>query len=741
MTEPRTDPRIGATLDGRYRLDARIADGGMSTVYRAMDTRLHRTVAVKVLHAHMSSDPVVLERFAAEAIISAGLTHPNIVGVRDHHVSGDAAYLVMEYVRGLNLREVLAERGRFTPRQTLAVLQAICTGLSVAHAEGIVHRDMKPANVLISDDGRVKVADFGLARAASAHTNATTFFGTAAYISPELAVGDPADERSDIYAVGIIAYELLTGQQPFTSESAYGLAFKHINDRVPAPSAIVPGLSPELDELVAYCTNKDPEDRPQDASFLLSDLKQIQQSLTREQLDLDSETLGGITDLIPPAAAPHTTVHDRLAQAQLFRNSAAESAASAMAGAAGETAVHAPQDDATAALPALARDGDPEAASLSDDRTQAMPAPSQETTLLQPRSDQTSVLSRQGSVGGNTGQLETVQSPGQRPLSARQAKKSARAAELAWKKEAQIPTHQLAPKSPARRKWLIAVLLTMLAAAIVAVGLFFGMGPGAPFTVPQLTGVARAEALSRLESQGVAATTKEVFDEKIERGLVVGSEPAAGETIRRFQGLELSVSKGPELFAVPNLTGRKLAAAEKDLAEAHLALGEVSRKYSEEVDKGVVISHSPETGDKVRRSSKVALVVSRGPAPVDVPNLVGMKAGKAKSALKDAGLKGAEGSKEYSRTVPEGAVVSQDPAGGQAERGSTVTYVVSRGPRMIEVPDVQGKQVGEARAALEALGFKVEVDEFLGGFFGTVRSQSPSGGTAPEGSTVKLVVV
>ncbi|MFJ6416852.1 PASTA domain-containing protein [Paeniglutamicibacter sp. NPDC091659] len=740
MTEPRTDPRIGATLDGRYRLDARIADGGMSTVYRAMDTRLHRTVAVKVLHAHMASDPVVLERFAAEAIISAGLTHPNIVGVRDHHVSGDAAYLVMEYVRGLNLREVLAERGRFTPRQTLAVLQAICTGLSVAHAEGIVHRDMKPANVLISDDGRVKVADFGLARAASAHTNATTFFGTAAYISPELAVGDPADERSDIYAVGIIAYELLTGQQPFTSESAYGLAFKHINDRVPAPSAIVPGLSPELDELVAYCTNKDPEDRPQDASFLLSDLKQIQQSLTRDQLDLDAETLGGITDLIPPAAVPHTTVHDRLAQAQLFRNSAAESAAAAaLAGAAGETAVHVAQHDATAALPAFAQDGGPEAASLSDDRTQAMLAPSQETTLLQPRSDQTSVLSRQGSAGGNTGQLEAVS--GQRPLSARQAKKSARAAELAWKKEAQIPTHQLAPKSPARRKWLIAVLLTMLAAAVVAIGLFFGMGPGAPFTVPTLTGLASADAVSRLESQGVAATTKEVFDEKIERGLVVGSEPAAGETIRRFQGLELSVSKGPELFAVPNLTGRKLAAAEKDLAEAHLALGEVSRKYSEEVDKGVVISHKPEVGDKVRRNSKVAVVVSRGPAPVDVPSVLGLSPAKANAALKDAGLKGSEDSKEYSRTVPKGAIISQKPAGGKAERGSTVTYVVSRGPRMIEVPDVQGKQVGEARTTLEALGFQVEVEEFLGGFFGTVRTQSPSGGTAPEGSTIKLVVV
>lgn len=747
MTEPRTDPRIGATLDGRYRLDARIADGGMSTVYRAMDIRLHRTVAVKVLHAHMSSDPMVLERFAAEAIISAGLTHPNIVGVRDHHVSDNTAYLVMEYVRGLNLRELLAERDRFTPRQTLAVLQAICTGLAVAHREGIVHRDMKPANVLVSDEGRVKVADFGLARAASAHTNATSFFGTAAYISPELAVGDPADERSDIYAVGIMAYELLTGQQPFQSESAYGLAFKHINDRVPAPSALVPGLSPELDELVAYCTNKDPEDRPQDASFLLSDLKQIQQSLTREQLDLDSETLGGIADLIPPAASPHTSVHDRLAQAQLLRTSTAESAAAA---AALDNAAHAhrgQQPDATAALhssaPGSARaPGSPDAAAFSDDPTQAVGFPSPDTTVLNAHPDQTSVLStRQGSPGGNTGQLPAVPELGQRQLTARQAKKHAKAAEIAWKKEAQIPTHELAPKTPARRKWLLVLLLSLLAAVVAAVGLFFGMGPGAPFTIPQLTGMAGTEAVSKLQAQGVAATTKVVFDEKIERGLVVGSDPAAGETIRRFQGLQLSVSKGPELFAVPNLTGRKQQDATDDLKAAHLALGKVSKKYSEEVAVGVVISHQPAVGEKLRRDSKIAIVVSRGPAPVDVPNVVGLKASDAKAALKDAGLKGSESSKDYSRAVPKGAVISQNPSGGTAERGSAVTYVVSRGPRMVKVPNLQGKQVAEARDALEALGFKVEIEEFLGGFFGTVRSQSPSGGSVPEGSTIRLVVV
>ncbi|PQZ88602.1 serine/threonine protein kinase [Arthrobacter sp. MYb227] len=723
----------------------------MSTVYRASDTRLHRTVAVKVLHAHMASDPAVLERFTAEAIISAGLDHANIVKILDHHVSPDAAYLVMEYVRGLNLRQLLDERGRFTPRQTLAMLRAICTGLAVAHQEGIVHRDMKPANVLISDEASVKVADFGLARAASAHTNATSVFGTAAYISPELAVGDPADERSDIYAVGIMAYELLTGRQPFSSESVYGLAFKHINNPVPAPSELVPGLSPELDELVAYCTDKDPENRPQNASFLLSDIQQMLATLGKEQLDLGSETLGMVSDLVPAITSAHTTVHDRLAQAQQKRDALAESAADAMTETM-EEQVRTLNPSAGGSAPVgTAPQKNPDATeviSASADTT-IINSPSgnpdvDHTTVLHKGSDHTSVMpsglgSRNSASSPSTGELAAV--PSRRPMSARRARKNAKATEVAWRKNAQIPTHQLAPKMPARRKWLIGVLLSMLAALLAAVGFYFGMGPGAPFTVPQLTNVASAQAVSQLRDAGVEARTTEVFDEKIERGLVVGSEPAAGETIRRFQGLDLNVSKGPELFAVPNLNGRSQQDAEKDLKTAQLVVGKVTQKYSEEVAKDAVISHTPGPEEMVRRDSKISLVISKGPAPVDVPNIVGETVSDANAALETAGLKGSEDSKAYSRSIPAGAVISQKPAKGQAERGSTVGYVVSLGPKMIEVPNVQGKQLREARATLESLGFKVQVDEFLGGFFGTVRSQTPAGGTAAEGSTIKLVVV
>lgn len=696
----------------------------MATVYRAIDVRLHRTVAVKVLHSHLLSDPGVLERFASEAIIASGLTHDNIVGILDHHVSGSTAYMVMEYVRGLNLRESLAARGRYTPRQALVVLQAICTGLSIAHEEGIVHRDMKPANVLISDEGSIKVADFGLARASTAHTNATNFFGTAAYISPELAKGEPSDERSDIYAVGIIAYELLTGQQPFSSESVYGLAFKHINDEVPPPSAMVPGLSNELDELVAYCTNKDPEDRPQNAAFLLSDLKQIHASLTAEQLDLGSETLGGVKDLIPTSVSPHTTVHDRLAQAQEYRDSMAAGRG------AGDS-------EATMALSGFEA---PDSAALGtdEDATTALGVPGQHTNPFT-GADHTQVFDGARMSGPQTEPGEA--SEPQRPLSARQAKKSAKAAEVAWRKDAQIPTHQLAPPTPTRRKWLIGIVLLVLAGLVAGVSLFFGMGPGAPFDIPALTKVRAAEAVRQLDDAGVRATTSEVYDEKIERGLVVGSEPAAGETIRRFQGLKLLVSRGPELFTVPNVSGRKQTDAEAELKSAQLAVGAIKQKYSEEVAKGIVLSQDPAAGKQLRRGAKIELGVSKGPAPVDVPDVLGKAPKEAQAALKAVGLKGKSAGEEYSTLVASGKVMSQKPASGQLERGSTVEYVVSRGPKMIQVPDMQGKQISEARATLEGLGFDVKVEEFLGGFFGTVRSQSPSGGTAPEGSVIRLVVV
>lgn len=314
------DPIVGQVLGERYRIDTLIAHGGMSRIYRAIDLRLHRSVAVKVLNDNFGSESTVRERFESEAVIAANISHPNVVSIRDHAISGSLVYLVMEYVRGRNLAEVINERGRFTPRQTLSVLEQLCRGLRAAHVQDIVHRDMKPANVLMADTGEIKLTDFGLARAASAHTQSATLVATLSHVSPELVSGAPADSRSDIYAVGIMIYQMLTGRLPFPDTSAAALMKHHLDTPMPLPSALVPGLSSDLDELVRYCTEKDPENRPQHAGFLLDDVIQIRSTLTEEELDLDAEFLGDVSDLSPiSAAVMPTTVQQRLDEWQRYR--------------------------------------------------------------------------------------------------------------------------------------------------------------------------------------------------------------------------------------------------------------------------------------------------------------------------------------------------------------------------------------------------------------------------------------
>ncbi|GAA4830374.1 protein kinase domain-containing protein [Garicola koreensis] len=277
---------IGSTIDQRYAIDKRVARGGMSTVYLARDQRLHRDVAIKVLFPHMAEDRKVVQRFEQEARNSALIAHPNVVQVLDQGQTRETAYMVMEYVPGATLRTLL-KRGPMTPRLTLAYAHAVLSGLSAAHRAGLVHRDIKPENVLVSPEGRIKLADFGLARAATHHSGTSTLMGTVAYISPELLSGEGADERADIYAVGILLYEMLTGVQPYTGDSPVRVAFQHVNSTVPSPSSYVPGLAPALDELVREATRIDPDDRPKNADALLEMLSEVRAQLTEEELDFD----------------------------------------------------------------------------------------------------------------------------------------------------------------------------------------------------------------------------------------------------------------------------------------------------------------------------------------------------------------------------------------------------------------------------------------------------------------------
>ena len=279
-TSQQVDPLIGQLVDDRYRVRSRIARGGMATVYVATDLRLERRIALKVMHAHLSDDSVFQSRFIQEARSAARLADPHVVNVFDQGQDGELAYLVMEYLPGITLRDLLKEQKRLTITQTITVMDAVLSGLAAAHTGGLIHRDVKPENVLLAEDGRIKIGDFGLARATSANTaTGAQLLGTIAYLAPELVTRGMADARSDIYALGIMLYEMLTGVQPFRGEQPMQIAYQHATDSVPRPSVRNPGVPEQIDELVLWATEKDPDERPGDAGEMLDRLREIEREL------------------------------------------------------------------------------------------------------------------------------------------------------------------------------------------------------------------------------------------------------------------------------------------------------------------------------------------------------------------------------------------------------------------------------------------------------------------------------
>ncbi|MFM6971502.1 MAG: Stk1 family PASTA domain-containing Ser/Thr kinase, partial [Rhodoluna sp.] len=261
---------IGQVVGGRYRIESVVAKGGMATVYLAHDLRLERDVALKIIHPHLAGDVTFREKFIREAKIAAKLSNPNLVNVFDQGEDGDIAFLAMEYISGITLRDALKDFGALDAKRALELFEPVVSGLAAAHRAGILHRDLKPENIFLADDGRIKLGDFGLARAINNHTSTGSLVGTVAYLSPELVLRGVADARSDVYAAGIILFEMLTGRQPFVGEQAVQIAYQHANENVPAPSKFNPAVPPLLDELVLWATAREASHRPADAAELLA---------------------------------------------------------------------------------------------------------------------------------------------------------------------------------------------------------------------------------------------------------------------------------------------------------------------------------------------------------------------------------------------------------------------------------------------------------------------------------------
>lgn len=697
MQEHVSDPLVGTLVDNRYAVASRLARGGMSTVYLAVDQRLDREVALKVLHPHLAADESFLGRLGREAKAAARLSHPHVVGVLDQGNDGPTAYLVMEYIKGHTLRDVLHDRGALPPRLALALIDPVVEGLGAAHAAGFIHRDVKPENVLIADDGRIKIGDFGLARAVTSSTSTGALIGTVAYISPELVLGQPADARSDVYSVGIMLYEMLTGRQPFDGDVPIQVAYQHVNGTVGPPSALVPGLAGEVDELVQWCTANDPENRPVDGNALLQELRHIRTNLTDAELDL-----------LPPAAAAATAQHQT----------------EVLARASNPTTLMPPTRPAAPAYPPGRQ---PFAQERKDAglETEPIVAHQHRAGLALPDDD------------SDSGWIP----PAPRP-SKRAQRRADREEEKIRGRAAATPARTLREGNPRRRGVLWVVVLIIAALLATGAGWFFGMGPGAAAAVPAVANKTVAQAQQLLNRVGFQSTTSDVYDDQVPTGLVVGTEPSAGTEIRKFQPVSLLVSKGPQLFPLPKLTGGTLTDAKNALSAAEMALGAVSEQFDDKAAAGTVLSQNPAAGTPARHGTPVEMVVSKGPQPIPVPSVVGKAKDDAAAAIKAAGLNPEVAPDEvFDRTVPEGAVVSQSPANGTLTRGGTVTLTISKGPRMVDVPSFIGKQATEARKALEALGFQVRVNNILGGFFGTVRDQEPVNRKAPEGSVITITVV
>ncbi|MEE2522779.1 PASTA domain-containing protein [Pseudarthrobacter sp. J75] len=755
MPENLSDALVGTTVDHRYVIRSRIARGGMSTVYLATDLRLDRDVALKVLHPHLAHDQNFLDRLGREAKAAARLSHPHVVGMLDQGHDGGTAYLVMEYIEGHTLRDVITEKGGLSTRLALALASPVIEGLAAAHAAGLIHRDVKPENVLIAKDGRIKIGDFGLSRAVSTSTSTGALLGTVAYISPELVLGKPADARSDIYSAGIMLYEMLTGQQPFQGDVPIQVAYQHVNGTVPPPSALVPGLAPDVDELVQWCTANDPENRPVDGRALFEELSHIRTRLTDAELDAQPAAIqpaAAQSAATPgaPQASPLFPATDRVAPPAPSRPPGAESAQ--------HTEVIQATSNPTTVFPAS-----------------ALGAPA---TSFLPRQYPTAQLDGTGEIdgaGGRAGSGAATQVPTpelgrdggwpgpyaapprqdhpyaiqehggvaapDRPLSKRAQQKAAREADKARSRAAATPVRNLREGNSRRRGVLWVIVLILVTALATGAGWFFGMGPGSPGIIPQLVNKTEDAAKLELTEAGFQYSTTRTFDDNVPAGHVVGTEPPSGTEIRRFERISLIVSRGPELFSLEELTGASLDEAKSTLNSTGMALGPVTEAFHESAPPGTVLAQDPAAGTDVRRGTPVALTVSKGPEPLPVPVVVGMEKKAAEEAIKAAGLKAEVVDEVNDASVPKGHVVAQTPANGTLTRDAKVGLTISKGPKMVKVPNFVGKQANVAQKELQDLGFSVRINEILGGLFGTVRAQEPADKELPEGSVITLTVV
>ena len=633
MPTASTHPLIGELVDGRYQVVRHIADGGMATVLLATDTRLDRDVALKVMRADLAADETFVSRFRREARSAARLSHPNVVPVFDQGEDEGRVFLAMEYIDGRTAREVVDAEGALTPRAALDLMESVLTGLAVAHEAGYIHRDVKPENVLIADQGPVKVADFGLARAVTSQSTTTddgVLFGTVAYLSPEQVERGIADARSDVYAAGLILFELLTGTRAIEGESPIHVAFQHVHEGVPAPSERVPGLPAPLDDLVALATHRDPDERPRDAGDYLAALRATRDELSSKQLDRRPTRAGAATGHAPTAA------YARPSPTRALGATSAEGGAPAG--------------------PAAPGDGD----SPSSGRRRSGVLVGLLALLL--------LVAGGGYWYATAGPGASVVVPDIAGESRDDAAATLEGHDLDLTEQEAFD--ESVPKGEAIQSNPPSGSEASKGSDITVI---FSKGPER-YDVPDLAGETTKAAKKALEERNLTLdSTSERWHESVDEGQVISSDPAAGTEVKRDAKVSVVVSKGPEPIDVPSVTGERLAAATTTLEEAGFEVDRSADAYSSDVPKGAIAGQSPADGT-LPRGGTVTVTVSKGPEMVTVPKVEGMSLAEATRALESAGF---EVTVQKFLGAPMDEVRASRPGGGErAEKGSTVTILV-----------------------------------------------------------------
>lgn len=660
------DPLVGDVLDGRYEVLARLARGGMATVYRAWDRRLERIVAIKVMHEGLGDDADFAAKFDREARAAARLCDQSVVSIFDQGMDHGRPYIVMEFVEGATLRSVISSEAPMSPLRALQMIEPVAAALAVAHDSGLVHRDVKPENVLISDHGAIKVADFGLARTISTNTATATqglLIGTVSYLPPELLTSGRAHSWSDVYSTGVMLFEMLTGRKPYTGDTPITVAYKHVNENIPAPSRVLARTHPAqarrepipdyLDALVLAGTRRNPEARPADGRELLRRIRRARRALERGIGN--DENLS--TVMFPTRALPWAIE-----------------------------------------VPSTGTAGDLAAAATAAQVT----LPSAPTPVEAPR-PRTPITNRSTPVPAPPRQPEVVE-----------AVEADDYEEVELRPVAARPVARPNSTTLARRRAFVAVLAGLLILTLGATGWWFTTGRYT--ATPSVINASQAEASEIAEANGMTIVFTEQYSETVPAGLVISTAPAPGEKAIRGSQIAAVISLGPERFAVPTLVGLSLDDAKAALTAVNLRAGTISEAWDESVPAGIVVWASHAEGEPLKRDSLVDLTVSKGREPLTIPNVVNKPRTEAEAALTEAGFSVSVVGEEFHDTVPKDAVISQTPASGTGFRGDQVQLVISKGKqvKLVELPDVVGDDMAKAHEELTKLGLVVSRDPQTG---------------------------